>query len=224
MIITIDGPVGTGKSTIAKQLANRIRFIFFDTGAMYRTLTYSYLKKGFDLNDKSRLNTFLDTFLFDIKMRDGEKQYFLADEDVTQKIRTQEVTNWVSKIAAIEEVRKKLVTIQRQFSEGVNAVFEGRDMGTVVFPEADLKIYLTGKAEVRAKRRFDEMMEKFPEESKNLTFEKVLRDVNERDKQDSERTLSPLKKADDAFIIDTSELSIAEVIDTILEYREKMVS
>lgn len=220
MIITIDGPVGTGKSVVAKKLAEAIGFIFFDTGAMYRTLTYGILKHHIDVHQADQLHEFLDQFELDIKVVRRERVYFFEGEDVTQKIRGKEVTLAVSEVSAIKAIREKLTAIQRELSEGVNAVFEGRDMGTFVFPDASLKIFLTGRNEVRAKRRFDELKAKHSEESKNLTLEKCLEDINKRDTYDSTREHAPLSQAKDAYIIDTSDLTIDEVVFRILEHKD----
>lgn len=222
MIITIDGPVATGKSAIAKKLAEAIGFIFFDTGAMYRTLTYGILKHKVDLQQPDQLQKFLDEFQMDIKVVRRERLYFFEKEDVTKKIRSKDVTFAVSEVSAIKAVRDKLIAIQRELAIGVNAVFEGRDMGTVVFPNASLKIFLTGRDEVRAKRRFDELQAKFPEEAKNLTLETCLEDLNRRDHYDSTREYSPLYQAEDAYVIDTSDLTIDEVVARILEDKDAL--
>ncbi|WP_042282222.1 (d)CMP kinase [Candidatus Protochlamydia sp. R18] len=220
MIITIDGPVATGKSTIAKKLAESIGFIFFDTGAMYRALTFGILKNQIDLSDPDTLQNYLDHFQFDIKVIHHDRHYFVDKEDVSKLIRGKEVTSSVSKVSAIKAVREKLMAIQRELAEGVNAVFEGRDMGTVVFPNATIKIFLTGRNDVRAKRRYDELTSKFPEETKELTLEKCLEEITKRDNYDSTREYSPLCQAEDAFVIDTSDLSIDEVVYKILEYKD----
>lgn len=220
MIITIDGPIATGKSTIAKRLAHEIGFIYFDTGAMYRCITYAILKKNINIEDPAALAAFLNQFKFEIKIKHGDRFYFVDGEDVTLKIRGEEVTSNVSKISAISSVREKLVSLQREHAVGVNAVFEGRDMGTVVFPNAQLKIFLIGRPEVRAARRFAELREKFPKETENLTLDKVLQDINARDSYDSSRENSPLKQADDACVIDTSDLSLDEIILKILEFKD----
>jgi cytidylate kinase len=222
MIITIDGPVATGKSAVAKKLAESIGFIFFDTGAMYRTLTYGILKHKIDIHQPEQLQKFLDQFEIDLKVVRRERKYFFEGEDVTQKIRGKDVTLAVSEVSAIKAVREKLMAIQRELAIGVNAVFEGRDMGTVVFPDASLKIFLTGRNEVRAKRRFDELKTKYPEEAQNLTLEKCLEAINKRDAYDSTREHSPLRQADDAYVIDTSDLSIDEVVYHILEYKDSL--
>lgn len=220
MIITIDGPVATGKSSIAKALAESIGFIFFDTGAMYRSLTYGIIKHGIDINDQAALKTFLDSFRIDIKVINRERHYFFEGEDITKKIRGREVTSKVSEVSANKAVREKLVTMQRELAEGVNAVFEGRDMGTVVFPDAALKIFLTGRDEVRAQRRYDELTNKFPEHTKDLTIQQCLDDITKRDLIDSTRECSPLQQAKDAFVIDTSDLTIDEIVFKILEYKD----
>ncbi len=222
MIITIDGPVATGKSGVARKLAESIGFVFFDTGAMYRSLTYGILKHKIDIHQPEQLQQFLDHFKFEIKNLRGERLYFSEGEEITQKIRGLEVTQAVSEVSANTSVRDKLIEIQRQLAVGVNAVFEGRDMGTFVFPDAALKIFLTGRDEVRAKRRFDEWKPKFPEETKTLTLEKCLEDLNKRDAYDSSREHSPLCQAKDAYVIDTSDLTIDEVVYRILEIKDSL--
>jgi CMP/dCMP kinase len=222
MIITIDGPIATGKSSIAKRLAAEIGFIFFDTGAMYRCLTYGIMKHTVNIDDPVALAEFLKDFHFDIKIKRGERFHFVEGEDVTLKIRGAEVTSGVSKVSAIPAVREKLVALQREMAVGVNAVFEGRDMGTTVFPNAQLKIFLTGRPEVRAERRFSELRAKFPEDTKDLTLEKMIEEINGRDTYDMQREISPLKQADDACVIDTSDLTIDEIIVKILEFKDTM--
>jgi cytidylate kinase len=222
MIITIDGPIATGKSTIAKALAREIGFIYFDTGAMYRCLTYGILKNKIDYKNLEQLKNYLQTFEFDIKLKQGNKHYIVEGEDVTDKIRMEQVTASVSQVSAIKEIRMKLVALQRQLAIGVNAVFEGRDMGSVVFPEAQVKIFLTGRPEVRAQRRLDELKAKFPKETESLTLEQVLDDINKRDTYDMNREISPLKQASDAFVIDTSDLTLQDILMKILEYKDSL--
>lgn len=222
MIITIDGPVATGKSTIAKKLAEEISFIFFDTGAMYRALTYAVLKHRIDIEQAEVLNNFLDQFQFDIKVIKRQRRYFLEGEDITDKIRYEDVTEAVSRVSANKTVRDKLVALQQELASGVNAVFEGRDMGTIVFPNAALKIFLTGRDEVRAKRRYSELMSKYPERCQDLTIEKCLEEITKRDLYDSSRACSPLCQAKDAFVIDTSDLTIDEIVAKILEYKDSL--
>lgn len=222
MIITIDGPVATGKSTIAKRLASAIGYIYFDTGAMYRAFTLGVILQGCNIENPEDLEKFIKGFDFDIKIKHGERCYCIGQEDVSDRIRQSDVTSAVSKVSANSRVREFLVSYQRDLAKGVNAVFEGRDMGSVVFPDAQIKIFLTGKPEVRAKRRYDELMTKYPDSNKGLTLEKVLEDINARDAYDSSRSVSPLKKADDAFEIDTSELSVDEIVFKILEYKDTL--
>lgn len=212
MIITIDGPAGTGKTTIARHLAEKLNFKYFDTGAMYRALTYCVLKDHVDLYDKEKLLAFLASFQFDMREVGKEKRYFVDGEDVTDFIRTHEVTQKVSEVSAHPEIRKSLVTIQREFGKAKNAVFEGRDMGTIVFPKADVKIFLTARPAVRAMRRYLE----FKEKKMPSTHEEVLKELLERDHFDSTREIAPLKQAEDAHLIDTSDLTIEEVINQIL--------
>ena len=220
MIITIDGPVATGKSTVAKRLATAIGYIYFDTGAMYRAITYAIIKNHIPLDSPEELEKFLTSYAFDIKIKHGERRYFIGEEDVTNLIRMNEVTSQVSRVSAHPRIREKLMLYQRDLAKGVNAVFEGRDMGSVVFPDAQLKIFLTGRDEVRAQRRFEEMKAKFPEESKDLTLEKALQDLRARDEFDSHRETSPLTKAPDAIEVDTSDLSVDEVVFRILEVKD----
>lgn len=222
MIITIDGPSATGKSTIAKKLARSIGFIFFDTGAMYRLVTYGILKHHIDFHQADQLQQFLDQFQFDIKVIRHERRYFFEKEDVTDKIRGKEVTLAVSEISAIKAIRDKLTAIQRELAVGVNAVFEGRDMGTVVFPDATLKIFLTARDEIRAKRRYEEIVAKYPEEAVLLTLEKCLEDITKRDAYDSSREHAPLHQAADAYVVDTSDLTIDEVVYKILECKDSL--
>lgn len=214
MIITIDGPIATGKSTIARKLAERLGYIHFDTGAMYRCVTYAIIKNH--VNIKTDLNNFLKNFSFDIKLMNGEKHYFVGEEDVTEQIRASAVTSLVSEISALAAVREKLVSLQQQWAIGVDAVFEGRDLGTVVFPNADLKVFLTGRTEVRAKRRFDELRLRFSADTADLTLDQTIDDINKRDIYDSTREISPLRQAHDAYVVDTSDYSVDEIIDRIM--------
>lgn len=222
MIITIDGPIATGKSSIAKKLAQDIGYIYFDTGAMYRCLTYALLQRKINLDDHQAITEVLNNFKFEIKIKHRDRLYFVDGKDVTLEIRGPEVTANVSKVSAIPFVRTKLVALQQELAIGVNAVFEGRDMGTTVFPDAKLKIFLTGRPEVRAMRRFEELRKKFPEDTKNLTLEEVTKNIAARDTYDTEREASPLRKANDAFVIDTSDLTIDEIIFKILECKDNL--
>lgn len=222
MIITIDGPVATGKSTIAKRVAEELGYIFFDTGAMYRAFTWLGIQKNYDFKNPEDLDKLLKEFSFNIKTKQGERHYWVDQEDVTKAIRGDVVTSRVSEVSANPVIREKLVAMQRNFAVGVNSVFEGRDMGTVVFPHADLKIFLTARPEIRAKRRFDELKAKFPTECQDLTLEMALEDLNKRDHSDSTRAHSPLKQAEDAVLVDTSDQSIDEVVIKILEIKDSL--
>ena len=218
MIITIDGPAGTGKSTVAKGVAKRLGFTFFDTGAMYRSLAWLVLKEGIDPADEAKVVAMLPQFRYEIRGL-GERRYFVQDIDVTNEIRSQPISTCASQIAVYPEVRKAMVKIQRAFGESVDAVFEGRDMGTVVFPDADLKIFLMAKAEIRAERRYLELQRKFPD--LEINKEDILREIEERDKTDSTRTISPLKQASDAILIDTSNFSAQQIIEKIIRLKPK---
>lgn len=222
MIITIDGPVATGKSTIAKRLAAAIGYIYFDTGAMYRAFTIGLLENNIDLNDIEAIKKYLETFDFRIKVLRGERHYFLNQEEVTDQIRSERVNNNVSAVSAMSFVRDKITLLQRELAKGVNAVFEGRDMGTIVFPDAQVKIFLTGRPEVRARRRYDEFLAKFPEECKGMTVEQVMENILRRDELDSTREAAPLKQPPDAGVIDTSDLTVDEIVAKILEYRDSL--
>jgi cytidylate kinase len=220
MIITIDGPSGTGKSTVAKGVAKKLKFTFFDTGAMYRSFAWLIAKEGVDIEDANRVQELLSRFQFEIRVSTGgERHYFVSGTDVTALIRTQAISMAASKIATNPFVREEMVKIQRRFGTAVDAVFEGRDMGTVVFPDADLKIFLTAKPKVRAERRYRELIHKFPDLS--ISFDEILNEIEERDKADTTRAVSPLKKAADAVVIDTSEMTAGQVIDKIVKLKPK---
>lgn len=220
MIITIDGLTATGKSSVAKALASEIGYIYFDTGAMYRSVTYAVMQAGINPDDVEALGRFLDSFHLEIKIKQGERHYLVNGIDITDTIRSPAVTAKVSYISSLAPVREKMVALQRKMAKGVNAIFEGRDIGTVVFPDADFKIFLTGRPEVRAQRRYSEMMAKFPDQMQGITLAQITEEINARDKYDSERLLSPLKKAEDAYVVDTSDLTIDEVVFKILELRD----
>lgn len=219
MIITIDGFIATGKSSIAKMLAKEIGYIYFDTGSMFRALTYALLHQNIQLDDEEQLAQFLNQCDLDIKIKLGSRFYYVQGEDITPMLRLPEVTATVSRVAALAPVRYKLLVWQRELAKGVNSIFEGRDMGSTVFPDADLKIFLTGRLEVRARRRYEELKSNYPDHFANLTFEECMEQIKARDESDMNRELSPLKKADDAYEIDTSDLSLEEIIEAILDLR-----
>ena len=213
MIIAIDGPAGSGKSTIAKLIAKDIGLVYLDTGAMYRLVTLKALNEGIlgngKLSDLGKIKKLLDNLNIDIK----ENGFYLDDVDVSEEIRKPIISENVSDIAAIREVREKMVDLQRKFSKSKNVILDGRDIGTVVFPNADLKIFLIADAKERAKRRYKELVEK----GENVEIEEIYDNILKRDKIDSTRKESPLKKAKDAVEVDTTFKSIKEVKNEILK-------
>lgn len=214
-IVAIDGPAGSGKSTIAKIIAKRYGFTYLDTGAMYRMVALHIVEEGIDPADSEGVIGTLDDIVLDIQ---GDR-FFLNGRDVSENIRTPEVTASVSPVSAIKEVREKLVDLQRKIGLGKKVILDGRDIGTVVFPKADLKIFLVASPEERAKRRLKEF------ESKGIetNYDEVLKAILERDHIDSTRKESPLKRAEDAVEIDTSTLSIDEVVEKISDLVEKKI-
>jgi cytidylate kinase len=215
-IIAIDGPSGTGKSTVAKTLAARLGFDYFDTGAMYRSLAVFLLDSNIPLDQPEKVAANLCFFHYEVRGSYSNKSYYVNCRNVTDAIRSHEISAAASKIATYPEVRKKLVEIQRDFGNRKNSVFEGRDMGTVVFPNTKYKFFITASSQVRARRRFLELKKKNPEQ--HPSEEQVLKDIEERDLSDSTRAHSPLKQAKDAILIDTSDLSIEEVAERILSF------
>ncbi|WP_457640612.1 (d)CMP kinase [Persephonella sp.] len=218
MIIAIDGPAGSGKSTVAKELSKRLGFTYIDTGAMYRAVAYKIKEECIDPED---LNAVLNLMKgIDIKLEqsnDGVK-VFLNGKDISPYIRTEEIGKIASKIARFSEVRKILVGMQREIGKkSKNAVIEGRDTGTVIFPDAEIKIFMTASPDVRAKRRWEELKKKGIE----ISYQQILREIKERDHLDETRKDSPLKPASDAIIIDTTDRSIEEVLNQILEIVKK---
>lgn len=204
--IAIDGPAGAGKSTVAKKLSEKLGFIYIDTGAMYRAITLFYVEKGIDCDNESTVKEHLDEISVTIRYIDGTQHVYLNGEDVSGKIRTPEVSDNASKISAIAAVREKLVAIQQDLARSENVVMDGRDIGSVVLPNADLKIYLTASVSVRAKRRYDEMIQKGQE----ADLETIEKEIADRDYRDMHRENSPLVRVPDAKLADTSELNIDE--------------
>ncbi len=217
--IAIDGHSSTGKSTLAKEVAKALNFLYIDTGAMYRAVTLFALKNNIISSehfDKQKLINDLDKININFVYNPNKQlpEVFLNDKNVEKEIRGMEVSNFVSQIATIPEVREKLVDEQRKIAQNKSVVMDGRDIGSVVFPDADLKIFMTASPEIRAKRRFDELKSK----DANVNFKAVLENVTKRDKIDSERKTSPLIKTDDAIEIDNSNLSKKQQFNLLMDY------
>ncbi|MGN8647090.1 (d)CMP kinase [Gracilibacillus sp. HCP3S3_G5_1] len=209
LAIAIDGPAAAGKSTVAKIVAKKLGYIYIDTGAMYRSLTYSVLDNQIDINNTELVIGHLHDIIIDIN---ADQQVFINHQNVTDAIRTEEVSKNVSAIASIPEVREEMVKRQKKLAEKRAVVMDGRDIGTHVIPDAEVKVFLIASVEERAKRRHTENVQKgFPSD-----LEQIKQDIEKRDKMDSERKVSPLKKADGAVEIDTTSLSIEEVAEKIL--------
>ncbi|MED3660617.1 (d)CMP kinase [Ureibacillus sp. FSL K6-8385] len=217
--IAIDGPAGAGKSTIAKIVAEKLGFTYIDTGAMYRAVTYKALQENIELNDEKKLEEMLLKTTIELKPSPNGQLVFLDGKDVTMKIRSHEVTANVPKVAAIGKVREILVAIQKQLAKDGAVVMDGRDIGTNVLKDAELKIFMSASVEERAKRRL------LDNEKRGISsdFEKLKEEIALRDKQDMEREISPLVQAEDAIYLDTTDLSIEEVAEKILHLaKEKM--
>ena len=218
MVITIDGAAGVGKTSTAKELAKRLGYQYFDTGAMYRAVTLFFIRENVDLSSKSEVVKSLNSIKLTIDFSsESEMQIFLDEDDISLKIRSQEVTSKVSAVSALKDVREMMVNIQRSFTANGNFVVEGRDIGTVVFPDAKYKFYLQADYNIRAERRLADF-EKL-NEAKNIN--EIKEDLEKRDKYDSNRKLSPLKKPDNAIIIDTTLCTFEEQVNKILKHIEK---
>lgn len=214
MNIAIDGPAGAGKSTIAKLVAKEFGSQYVDTGAMFRVIALHVLDEGVDPEDENKVETALKGAAIDISYEGGVQIIRLNGADTAGKIRTEEVGNVASKISAYKAVRDKLLAMQRNVAKEYSVVMDGRDIGTVVLPQAELKIFLTASVEERANRRYKELVEK----GESPDIEKIKEDIEKRDLQDSTRKIAPLKKAEDAIEIDSSEMSIEEVVAEIIKY------
>lgn len=212
--IAIDGPAGAGKSTIARALAKELGYYYVDTGAIYRTVAYFLDLLGISPKDTDGVERYIDELTINIEYDDEGKQHMLMNGmDVTDEIRTQDISQKASLVSAHKVVRDVLLDMQRQVAREHNVIMDGRDIGTVVLPKADVKIFLTAAAEVRAKRRCDELIAK----GQKAQFEKVLEEIKLRDHQDTTRPVAPLKQAKDAVLVDTSEMDIPQVIARIRE-------
>ncbi len=214
--IAIDGPAGAGKSSLAKAAAKELGYIYIDTGAMYRTVGLAVLNAGLNPKIKDDVLSILDSVNIDIKYFNDEQNIFLNGDNVSKSIRTPEVSVAASDVAVIPDVRKKLVAIQRELSEKNNVIMDGRDIGTRVLPDADVKIFLTATAEERATRRYKELVEA----GTSASYEDVLKDIIYRDKNDSERETDPLRQAEDSILFDTTGYNVEESKNKLIEIIE----
>lgn len=215
--IAIDGPAGAGKSTIARAVAKKLGYIYIDTGALYRAIGLAVLEQGGDTSDAEVVVPALEQMQIQIRFLNGEQHVFLNGRDVSLDIRRNEVSMAASNVSAIPAVREFLFDLQRSFAEKNNVVMDGRDIGTVVLPQAQIKLFLTATPEERAQRRFLELTEK----GQKVEYENLLDEVRQRDYNDSHRAIAPLKKADDALLVDTTGNEMQESIDQILKIIEK---
>ena len=217
MQVAIDGPASSGKSTISKLIAKENHFVYLDTGAMYRVVTLAVLRNKISIDDHEAIEKLVQTIEIGFSMQDGKQSVFMNGEDVTDEIRSVEVTKNVSAVSAIKEVRTRLVHLQQEIAENHSIIMDGRDIGTVVLPQAEIKIFLVASVEERAKRRFIENQEKGIE----MSYEELVEDIRRRDHIDSTRKESPLRKAEDAIEIDTTTMTIDDVVKTVTALIQK---
>jgi len=220
--IAIDGPAGAGKSTIAKRAAKQLGFIYVDTGAMYRAMALYLLRKGIDRTDEKAIEASCLDMDISLQYENGEQKVLLNGEDVSGLIRTEEVSSMTSAISVYAPVRQKLLELQRELAQTKNVIMDGRDIGTCVLPNAQTKIYLTASSEVRAKRRYDELAAKgvekeLKEKGIMCNLEEIEQDIIERDYRDMHREIAPLKQAEDALLIDSSQMNIDQVVEAIID-------
>ena len=217
--IAVDGPAGAGKSTIARAVAAHFGYIYIDTGALYRTIALWIKNNGKDINDVSQVASVLENNAPDIRIRfiDGEQRIFLFNDDVSGLIRTPEISMGASKVSSYPVVRRFLLDMQRNLAKTNNCIMDGRDIGTVILPDANVKIFLTASPEARAERRYKELKEKGVE----TTFGDVLKDINKRDYDDTHRDIAPLKQAEDAILVDTSDIDLESSVKLMIETIKK---
>ena len=218
MKIAIDGPAGAGKSSIAKLVAKKLSFVYVDTGAMFRTVAYYFLSQGKDPSDAEMVTEECEKISISIEYKDGAQHIFLDGTDVSTEIRQEEVGKNASVVAKNQAVRNRLLALQRQMAEKQDVIMDGRDIGTVVLPDAQVKIYLTASVSVRAERRYKELVEK----GESCNLKKIEEDIIARDEQDMNREIAPLKQAEDAVLVDSSYMTIEEVVYKIIEIVEKV--
>lgn len=219
LVIAIDGPAASGKSTTAKLAAQRLGYVYVDTGAMYRAMTLKVLEHHIHHAEQEAIIKLAESTEIGLQVRNGELKVLLDGCDVTKKIRSQEVTKAVSAVSAIQKVRDIMVREQRKMGERGGIVVEGRDIGTVVFPQAEVKIFMVADVERRAKRRQNDL----ERQGIHVELDELIKEIRERDEKDSGRNISPLRKADDAMVLDTSELSIEEQVDCIVKKVEEIL-
>jgi cytidylate kinase len=218
MVITIDGPAGVGKTTTAKKLASKLGYQYLDTGAMYRAVTYFLRESSVDISSEAHVRKMLDILNLELDFTsENEIKIILDNKDISTLIRSKEITSAVSEVSAIKAVREKMVKIQKDTVKNGNFIVEGRDIGTVVFPDAKYKFFLTADYDVRAQRR----LEDFKRVNEELNVNKIKQDLTDRDQYDSSRKLSPLKQAKDAFVIDTSACTIDDQVNQIFKHIER---
>ncbi|HEY3306021.1 MAG TPA: (d)CMP kinase [Candidatus Binatia bacterium] len=220
LIVAIDGPAGAGKSTVAKRLAKELGYTYMDTGAMYRAFAWKVRQGGIDLEDEEKLREVLGQTNVELSEREGNLKVLLDGRDVTTEIRTPELSQWASKISALRPVRERMVELQRAMGARGGVVAEGRDIGTVVFPQAEVKIFLTAGPEERAKRRFAELKE----QGKRVSLDETLEEMVERDRRDQERALAPLRRAEDAVAIDSTGRTVDQIMERIMQEIKKKMS
>lgn len=209
--IAIDGPAGAGKSTIAKRLAKELSFVYVDTGAMYRAMALYFIRKGIQANDEAAISTACEEIDITIAYRDGVQCVLLNGENVNAYIRSEEVGTMASNISIYKDVRSKLTALQKKLAQQSDVIMDGRDIGTCVLPDAQLKIYLTANVSARARRRYDELVKK----GEAADYARIEEDIKDRDYRDMHREIAPLKQAEDAVLVDSSEMSIEEVVSAI---------
>ena len=218
MVITIDGPAGVGKTTTAKRLASKLGYQYLDTGAMYRAVTYFFGQSSIDINAKDQVKKMLDILKLELDFTSSDNIIVLLDgEDISSLIRSEEVTNTVSRVSALKAVREKIVEMQKETVKNGNFVVEGRDIGTVVFPDAKHKFFLVADYDTRAERRLKD----FKRINEELNVNKIKQDLTDRDQYDSSRKLSPLKQAKDAIVVDTSNCTIDDQVNQIYKHIER---
>ena len=214
MQVAVDGPASAGKSTVAKIIAKKLSFVYIDTGAMYRACTVIARNHDLDYGDEAGILKAIDEDGIELRSENGEQKVYVAGKDVSKEIRTPEISANVSQVSALPKIREKMVSLQRQMAGKTNVIMDGRDIGTNILPDADVKIYLTASVETRAKRRYNELKEK----GEDCDLEQIAQDIKERDERDMNRDTAPLKKAEDAILVDSSDMTIPEVVSEICSH------